>query len=136
MISDETTSDPGARLISGLRAFAELLEQEARSLDSGDSALLVELARRKQQLAMEISQVAIARESTNPRPDDPYTKRIRELSALCEALNRDNGNRIQSEISAIRPALAVLTGGMLEETYSAGGELAHRPATGRHLASS
>ena len=127
-------SELGARLVSGLEQFAALLDEENQALRSDDTEILVELARRKQNLAVAVAQVARAREALADTGDDPHAERISELAEVCEERNRANGAYIQGALSSVRKALATLAGSVDDELYRADGSTHSGLTTSRSLA--
>ncbi len=98
-----------------LLSFVALLEEEQRTLLSGQPESLLDLADTKTRLVEELTHLVGQRhqlQSASPTPDDLRSRQlwsdIRQLAGRAEQLNRTNGELIQIKLSHNQQALAVL----------------------------
>lgn len=109
-----------------LEAFAELLENERAAISGDDPERLIDIARRKQELAGEL-----ARAGEALRGDG-----IREMLEHCRRLNQANAAAVQAGITRLRSVLAILQSQQQAELYAADGSLPVHGRNGRILGQS
>ncbi len=129
-----------------LQSFLEVLEHEQRSLLSGQTETLIDLADHKTRLVEQLTQLAEQRRKLQPAPGVPPAGKedsdsqqlwtsIRQMAARAEQLNHTNGELIQIKLRHNQQALTVLHNAAQSATlYGPDGQTSI-PVSGRNLGS-
>ena len=129
-----------------LQSFLAVLENEQRTLLSGQTETLIDLADHKTRLVEQLTQLAEQRRKLQPAPgvapagkEDGGSRQlwtaIRQMASRAEQLNRTNGELIQIKLRHNQQALTVLHNAAQSATlYGPDGQTSI-PTPGRKLGS-
>jgi flagella synthesis protein FlgN len=147
--SPATTTDWASCLRAehdALQSFLEVLENEQRTLLSGQTETLIDLADQKTRLVEQLTRLAEQRRKLQPAPgvtpadqEDGASRQlwtaIRQMAARAEQLNHTNGELIQIKLRHNQQALTVLHNAAQSATLYGPDGQASIPVAGRTLGS-
>ncbi len=129
-----------------LKSFIDVLESEQRTLLSGQTETLIDLADRKIGLVDQLTRLAGQRRKLQPAPGIPPSGQndapsqqlwtdVRQMAARAEQLNRTNGELIQIKLRHNQQALTVLHNAAQSATLYGPDGQPSIPVSGRTLGS-